>query len=179
MVWHDPLLKIYVWVSTWLTSEFDSKDILVLVGFSDTSYQNAGSFFKSSCFFVCVSHFGVCFLSPIAVSAAQVGQNRKFYSERFAKTQFCRFVFCIVNFLEINSFVCDFHPFSIYFHFPQVFWKASPVVLKTFVPLCLAHVTSFMSFCSNLIDWLEVRETRVKVRKERNNVVEHEFSKYF
>lgn len=49
----------------------------------------------------------------------------------------------------------------------EVFWKASPVVLKTFVPLCLAHVTSFMSFCSNLIDWLEVRETRVKVRKER------------
>ena len=71
-----------------------------------------------------------------------------------------------------NSFVCDFHPFFIFFHFPQVFWKASPVVLKTFVPLCLAHVTSFMSFCSNLIDWLEVRETRVKVRKERNNVVE-------
>lgn len=154
----------------------NSKDILVLVFCSDTSYQNAVSFFKSSCFFVCVSHFGVCFLSPIAVSAAKVGHNRKKNSERFAKTQFCRFV--LPTFWEKKLFCLrfpsSFHPF---FHFPQVFWKASPVVLKTFVPLCLAHVTSFMSFCSNLIDWLEVRETRVKVRKERNNVVEHEFSK--
>lgn len=42
----------------------------------------------------------------------------------------------------------------------------SPVVLKTLIPLCLTHLTSFMSFSTSLSDWLEVRETRVKVRKE-------------
>ena len=42
----------------------------------------------------------------------------------------------------------------------------SPVVLKTLIPLCLTHLTSFMSFGTSLSDWLEVRETRVNVRKE-------------
>ena len=91
----------------------NSKDILVLVGFSDTSYQNAGSFFKSPYFFVCVSHFGVCFLSLIAVSAAQVGHNRKFYSERFTKTQFCRFV--------LPTFWKKTLLFAISIHFPSIF----------------------------------------------------------
>ena len=71
---------------------------------------------------------------PIAVSAAQVGHNRKFYSERFAKTEFCRFVFCIADLLEKNSFVCDFHPFSIPHFFPGVLESISGC-LEDFCPI--------------------------------------------
>lgn len=36
----------------------------------------------------------------------------------------------------------------------------------------LAHATSFMGLCSVLMDCLQIRENRMKVRKEHENVIE-------